>query len=323
MKKKLIVLGSCNVDYILNVPHFLTPGETLAGDQYQVALGGKGANQAVAAGRAGADITFIAAVGEDEVGKEAVAQFEKDQIQTALIKVIEAEKTGVALIFVNQEAENMIGIYAGANAHVTPEFVAPILPKIAEADMLLMQLETPIEALELAAETAKKSGVKVVLNPAPAKVLSDEFLANIDIITPNETEAKILTGITIETEEDAGKAAMILHEKGIETVIITLGKKGAWVSRTRMSTQSPSEKRDDSHEIKQLIPGFSVKAVDTIGAGDTFNGVLVTALLEDKALLDAVKMAHAAAALTVMKKGAQPAIPWRTEIDAFLQQRQQ
>ncbi|MHC5225105.1 ribokinase [Ignatzschineria sp. LJL83] len=309
MKKKLIILGSCNVDYILNVPHFLTPGETLAGDQYQVALGGKGANQAVAAGRAGADITFIAAVGNDEVGKEAIAQFKKDQIQTTLIEVIEDEKTGVALIFVNQEAENMIGIYAGANAHVTSEFVTPILPNIEASDMLLMQLETPIEALELAAKTAKKSGVKVVLNPAPAKALSDAFLANIDIITPNETEAKILTGITIDTEDDAEKAAMILHEKGIETVIITLGKKGAWVS----------EKRDDSHETKKLVPGFSVKAIDTIGAGDTFNGVLVTALLEDKALLDAVKIAHAAAALAVTKKGAQPAVPWRAEIDTFLQ----
>ena len=308
MDKKLIVLGSCNVDYILNVPHFLMPGETLAGDQYQVALGGKGANQAVAAGRAGADITFIAAVGDDEVGKEAIAQFEKDQIQTSLMKVVEAEKTGVALIFVNQEAENMIGIYGGANGHVTPEFIEPILPNIEASDMLLMQLETPIETLELAAKTAKKAGVKVVLNPAPAKALSDEFLANIDIITPNETEAKILTGITIETEDDAEKAAMILHAKGIETVIVTLGKQGAWVS-----VQS------DSDEIKQLVPGFAVKAIDTIGAGDTFNGVLVTALLEGEELLHAVKIAHAAAAIAVTRKGAQPAVPWRTEIDAFLQ----
>ncbi|UNM95756.1 ribokinase [Ignatzschineria rhizosphaerae] len=309
MKKKLIVLGSSNVDYILKVPHFLLPGETLAGDQYQVALGGKGANQAVAAGRAGANITFIAAVGDDDVGKWAITQFQKDQINTALMTVIKGEKTGVALIFVNHEGENMIGIYAGANAHVTPELVTPFISEITAADMLLMQLETPIETLELAAEKAKNAGVKVVLNPAPARDLTDAFLANIDIITPNETEAQILTGITVETDKDADLASQALHQKGIETVIITLGKRGAWVS---------VKTKDDSRGTGELVPGFMVKAVDTIGAGDTFNGALVTALLEDQTLFDAVKIAHAAGALAVMKEGAQPAIPWREEIEAFL-----
>lgn len=309
MKKKLIVLGSSNVDYILKVPHFLQPGETLAGDQYQVALGGKGANQAVAAGRAGADITFIAAVGDDDVGKDAIAQFQKDHIDTTLMTVIENEKTGVALIFVNQDGENMIGIYSGANAHVTPELVTPMLSKIEAADMLLMQLETPIETLTLAAEKAKNAGVKVALNPAPARDLSADFLANIDLITPNETEAQILTGITVETDEDANLASQVLHDKGIETVIITLGKRGAWVSvKAENTTQGTGS----------LVPGFVVKAVDTIGAGDTFNGALVTALLEDKLLPEAVRIAHAAGALAVMKEGAQPAIPWREEIDAFL-----
>lgn len=309
MKKKLIVLGSSNVDYILKVPHFLQPGETLAGDQYQVALGGKGANQAVAAGRAGADITFIAAVGDDDIGKDAIAQFQKDHIDTTLMTVIENEKTGVALIFVNQDGENMIGIYSGANAHVTPELVTPMLSKIEAADMLLMQLETPIETLTLAAEKAKNAGVKVALNPAPARDLSADFLANIDLITPNETEAQILTGITVETDEDANLASQVLHDKGIETVIITLGKRGAWVSvKAENATQGTGS----------LVPGFVVKAVDTIGAGDTFNGALVTALLEDKSLQEAVRIAHAAGALAVMKEGAQPAIPWREEIDAFL-----
>ena len=311
MRKKLVVLGSSNVDYILNVPHFLLPGETLAGDQYQVALGGKGANQAVAAGRAGANITFIAAVGDDDVGKGAIDQFKKDQIDTRLMQNIAGEKTGVALIFVNNEGENMIGIYSGANAHVTPEFITPLLPEIESCDMLLMQLETPQETLELAAETARKSGVKVVLNPAPARSLSDAFLANIDIITPNETEAQLLTGIAVETDLDADLASQVLHNKGIDTVIITLGKRGAWVS-----VKKPGSAIGEG----LLVPGFVVKAVDTIGAGDTFNGVLVTALLEDSALLDAVKMGHAAAALAVMKEGAQPAVPWREDIDAFLQE---
>lgn len=305
-----MVLGSSNVDYILKVPHFLLPGETLAGDQYQVALGGKGANQAVAAARAGADITFIAAVGDDDVGKGAIAQFQQDQIDTRLMTIIENEKTGVALIFVNKEGENMIGIYSGANAHVTPDFITPFLPDIEAAGMLLMQLETPLETLELAAKKAQSAGVKVVLNPAPARDLSDAFLENIDIITPNETEAQILTGITVETDQDADRASQVLHDKGIEIVIITLGKRGAWVS---VKTQN------GSCGVGQLVPGFVVKAVDTIGAGDTFNGVLVTALLEGKPLVEAVKMGHAAGALAVMKEGAQPSIPNRTQIDQFLQ----
>lgn len=307
MQKKLIVLGSSNVDYILNVPHFLAPGETLAGDQYQVSLGGKGANQAVAAGRAGADVTFIAAVGDDDVGKSAISQFQQDQIDTGLIQVIENEKTGVALIFVNSEGENMIGIYAGANGAMTKEVVTPLLPEIGQADLLLMQLETPQEALDLAAEHAKQSGVRVVVNPAPARALSDRFLSYIDIITPNETEAELLTGVKVETEEDAALASQKLHEKGIEVVIITLGKKGAWVSQINAF-----------QEIKgELIPGYRVKAIDTIGAGDTFNGVLVTALLEGKSLLQSVRLAHAAGALAVTKKGAYPAIPWREAIDQF------
>lgn len=310
MAKKLMVLGSSNVDYILKVPHFLLPGETLAGDQYQVALGGKGANQAVAAARAGADITFIAAVGDDDVGKGAIVQFQQDQIDTRLMTIIENEKTGVALIFVNKEGENMIGIYSGANAHVTPDFITPFLPDIEAAGMLLMQLETPLETLELAAKKAQSAGVKVVLNPAPARDLSDAFLENIDIITPNETEAQILTGITVETDQDADRASQVLHDKGIEIVIITLGKRGAWVS---VKTQN------GSCGVGQLVPGFVVKAVDTIGAGDTFNGVLVTALLEGKPLVEAVKMGHAAGALAVMKEGAQPSIPNRTQIDQFLQ----
>lgn len=305
-----MVLGSSNVDYILKVPHFLLPGETLAGDQYQVALGGKGANQAVAAARAGADITFIAAVGDDDVGKGAIVQFQQDQIDTRLMTIIENEKTGVALIFVNKEGENMIGIYSGANAHVTPDFITPFLPDIEAAGMLLMQLETPLETLELAAKKAQSAGVKVVLNPAPARDLSDAFLENIDIITPNETEAQILTGITVETDQDADRASQVLHDKGIEIVIITLGKRGAWVS---VKTQN------GSCGVGQLVPGFVVKAVDTIGAGDTFNGVLVTALLEGKPLVEAVKMGHAAGALAVMKEGAQPSIPNRTQIDQFLQ----
>lgn len=303
--KKLIVLGSSNIDYILNVPHFLAPGETLSGTQYQVALGGKGANQAVAAGRAGANIQFISAVGNDPVGKDALEQFKKDHINISAIEAIKNENTGVALIFVNNEAENMIGIYPGANAHITKDYIKPYIKDIQTCNLLLMQLEIPIDTIMHAATEAKKSGACVVLNPAPAQSLSDKLLCNIDIITPNETEAKILTGIEIQSLEDADHAAKFLHKKGIPTVIITLGKQGAWVSHNQHG---------------KLIEGFSVNAIDTIAAGDTFNGVLATALLEDMSLDDAVLMAHAAAAISVTRKGAQPSVPLRAEIDQFLKE---
>lgn len=302
-QKKLVVLGSTNIDHILNVPYFLAPGETLSAHQYQVAMGGKGANQAVAAGRAGANIKFITALGDDPFGKEALEQFKNDGIDTSLIKIVQNEKTGVALIFVNDEGENMIGIHAGANAHVTPEMLEERIAEIESADALLMQLEIPLETIQLATKHAKKHGVLVALNPAPAKPLPDELLSQIDIITPNETEAEILTGVKVDSTENAQKASQILHEKGIKTVIITMGKMGAWVSENNQGI---------------LISGFKVQAIDTIAAGDTFNGVLIMALLEGLTLNSAIQKAHAAAAIAVTRKGAQPSIPWKDEIESFL-----
>lgn len=301
--KKLVVLGSTNIDHILNVPHFLAPGETLSASQYQVAMGGKGANQAVAAGRAGANIQFITALGDDPFGQEALQQFKNDGIDTSLIKIIPNEKTGVALIFVNDEGENMIGIHSGANAHVTPEMLEERIDIIESANALLMQLEIPLETIQLATACAKQNGVLVVLNPAPAKPLSDELLSQIDIITPNETEAEILTGVKVDSTDSAQKASKILHDEGISIVIITMGKMGAWVSE---------------HNQGILIPGFNVTAIDTIAAGDTFNGVLVMALLEGLTLNVAIQKAHAAAAIAVTRKGAQPSIPWKNEIEDFL-----
>lgn len=302
---KLVVLGSINADHILNLEHFPTPGETVTGQGYQVAFGGKGANQAVAAGRSGAEIAFIACVGDDDTGSRVCKQLASDKIDTAPIRTINDEATGVALIFVNGAGENVIGIHAGANAALTPELVEAEQQKIAEASALLMQLESPLESVLAAAKIAHQHQTKVILNPAPACELSDELLALLDMITPNETEAEKLTGVRVETDEDAAKAAHVLHGKGIDTVIITLGSRGVWLS------EKGSGKR---------VPGFKVKAVDTIAAGDTFNGALVTALLEDKPMEDAVRFAHAAAAIAVTRKGAQPSVPWRKEIDEFLQQ---
>lgn len=300
---RLTVLGSINVDHIMNIAQFPAPGETVIGKQYQTAFGGKGANQAVACGRSGADITFIACVGDDAIGAEILAQLKHDRIHTAAISVIPETTTGVAMIFVNGEGENVIGISAGANAALTPECFSPYQMIVAQSDALLMQLESPLETVITAAEIAKKNQTKVILNPAPARELPDSLLRLVDVITPNETEAEKLTGISVSDETGAAQAAQALHDKGIEQVLITLGSRGVWLSINGEG---------------RCIPGFKVNAVDTIAAGDTFNGAYVTALLEGKPADDAVRFAHAAAAISVTRRGAQPSVPWRKEIDAFL-----
>ncbi|WP_281732776.1 ribokinase [Franconibacter pulveris 1160] len=304
---KLVVLGSINADHILNLDAFPSPGETVTGNHYQVAFGGKGANQAVAAGRSGADIDFIACVGSDDTGARVRQQLVQDKVDVAPVSVIEGESTGVALIFVNGEGENVIAIHAGANASLTPALVEAQHERIAKASALLMQLESPVESVLAAARIAQQNHTRVILNPAPARRLSDELLALVDIITPNETEAEKLTGIAVKNDDDAAKAAAALHAKGIGTVIITLGSRGVWASVNGEG---------------QRVPGFKVKAIDTIAAGDTFNGALLTALLEEKPLAEAIRFAHAAAAIAVTRPGAQPSVPWRKEIDDFLAQQE-
>ena len=303
---KLVVLGSINADHILNIEQFPRPGETVIGQQYNVAFGGKGANQAVAAGRSGADIAFIACVGDDDIGERVRQQLTADKIDTQPIEAIKGATTGVALIFVNSDGENVIGINAGANSAVTPEYLRRYQQQVIDADALLMQLESPLDTVIAAAKLAKQHPTQVILNPAPARKLPDELLTLVDMITPNETEAERLTGIHIEQDDDAAKAAQILHDKGITTVIITLGSRGVWLSEQGKG---------------KLVAGFKVNAVDTIAAGDTFNGALLTALLEGQSMDVAVRFAHAAAAIAVTRPGAQPSIPWRAEIDSFLQER--
>lgn len=300
---KLAVLGSINADHILNLTTFPRPGETVIGKQYHVAFGGKGANQAVAAGRSGADIAFIACVGEDDIGQRIRQQLAEDNIDITSVKTVAGESTGVALIFVNSEGENSIGIYAGANASLTSARVKEHQQTIADADAILMQLESPLDSVLAAAKIAQQHQTKVILNPAPATKLSDELLSLIDMITPNETEAEILTGVHIESDGDAARAAAVLHNKGITSVLITLGSRGVWLSEEGRG---------------QRIAGFNVEAVDTIAAGDTFNGALITGLLEGMAMPQAVRFAHAAAAIAVTRPGAQASVPWREETDSFL-----
>lgn len=306
MTKKLVVLGSVNADQVMNVPRFPKPGETLVGSNYRIAYGGKGANQAVAAGRAGANISFIATIGDDDIGARMKAQFVIDGIDISPVMTITNSPTGVAMIWVSSEGENSIAISAGANAELTPERLAAHHRLIEDADVLLMQLESPLQTVEAAAVIAKNAGTKVILNPAPAAALPQSLLQLVDVITPNETEAEALTGIHVETDQDAQKAADALHAYGIETVLITLGARGVWLSEAGKG---------------RLISGFRVQAVDTTAAGDTFNGAFVTAQLEGLPLDDAIRFAHAAAAISVTRPGAQPSVPTREEIDAFLKTR--
>ena len=222
---KLVVFGSVNADHVLQVPTFPRPGETLHGSNYQVIPGGKGANQAVAAARLNADIGFIACVGDDSFGINIRESFKVDGINISGVKMQPNCPTGIAMIQVSKEGENTICISAEANAKLTAEAIEPNLDQIREAQYLLMQLETPLDGIIQAAQTAKSAQTSVILNPAPARELPDELLRCVDIITPNETEAEVLTGITVYDDQSAQKAADALHAKGVHTVMITLGAK--------------------------------------------------------------------------------------------------
>jgi len=306
IKPKIVIVGSSNTDMIIKVPHIPKPGETILGGKFSTASGGKGANQTVAAARSGGDVTLIARLGKDMFGEKALQGFVEDGINVDNIKTDPKEPSGVAEIFVDENGENSIAVASGANLNLSPQDVRKVKGVIANSDILLMQLEIPVDTVRTAAKIARKNGVKVILNPAPAQKLKDDLLQNISIITPNEIEAEMLTGIKVNDNTSAKQAADILLKKGIETVIITLGQRGAFYVTSKAS---------------KLISGFQVKAVDATAAGDTFNGALAVALGESMPLKNAISFANAAAALSVTKLGAQPSAPKRDEIEKLLKER--
>jgi len=303
MGKKIVVVGSSNTDMIIKVPLLPKPGETILGGSFFSAAGGKGANQAVAAARAGGDVIFLARIGDDMFGHKAKEGFVKDNINVDYVLTDESEPSGVALILVAEDGENVIAVAGGANSCLSPSDVEKQNDVISSADILLGQLETPLETIYKAVTIASDNGVKVILNPAPAQELSDDILGKVSILTPNESEAQLLTGIEVDTEDNASKAADVLMDKGVETVLLTMGPRGAYIATANS---------------KELIPGFKVKAVDATAAGDVFNGALAVAIADKKSMREAVSFANAAAALSVTKLGAQPSAPTKDQIDKFL-----
>ena len=306
MGNKIAVVGSSNTDMIIKTEHIPKPGETVIGGNFSTAAGGKGANQAVAAARAGGTVRFIARVGTDVFGDQAVEGFVKDKIDVSHVLRDADEPSGVALIFVDHHGENSIAVASGANSKLSPADVQAAEKAIAEADVLVMQLETPLETIGEAAAIGARAGLKTILNPAPAQPLDDELLRHVSILTPNESEAELLTGIAVESVADAQKAAQALTEKGIGIVLVTLGPRGVFVHGDGMD---------------ELVPGIAVEAVDSTAAGDVFNGALAVALAEGRPLRQAVQFANAAGAISVTRLGAQPSAPSRAEIMAFLELR--
>ncbi|MEE6666237.1 ribokinase [Pediococcus acidilactici] len=301
MTNKVVVLGSLNVDRILQMDRVPEPGETLALNNQDMAGGGKGANQAIAAARSGAQTSFIGRVGADENGKFMLQQLVNSGVTTDLVAVDEDAGTGQAFVMVEKSGENRILIYGGANAQLSATDVKKAQTQIAAADLMVAQLETPVETTQFAFQMAKELGVKTILNPAPAVAkLPAELLKNTDVITPNETEVEILTGIAVTDEAAMLKAAQRLHDLGVTTVIITLGSKGVFY--------------DDGAQ-HGIVPAFKVQAVDTTAAGDTFLGALSSELNPDLSnLKTAIEYGNKASSLAVQKMGAQPSIPTRKDI---------
>ena len=303
---RIVVIGSINVDLVVRVATLPRPGETVIGGRFASVHGGKGANQAVAAARAGGHTTFVARVGDDPMGRSAIKAFQAEGIETDFITITPECPTGVALILVDAAGENSIAVAGGANDRLSTDDIERARPAIEAADVVLLQLEVPLAAVAHAVTIARAAGTRVILNPAPACPLPATLLTGVDILTPNETEAESLAGRgsdTASSSADVERTAGTLLGLGPRAVVVTLGPAGALVAVAADRT---------------LVPAFPVEPRDTVAAGDVFNGCLAVMLAEGLDLVAATRFAAAAAAISVTREGAQTSAPRRGEIEAFL-----
>jgi len=306
----IVVVGSLNIDLVVEVPVIPQPGETVLGKNFATFPGGKGANQAVAAARLGAQVTLIGRVGDDVFGEQLLANARAEGVDISYVSVDNEAATGVAMIAVDSAGQNSIAVASGANYKLTVAHVHAAWADMTHADLLVLPLETPMDTIETAIRLANEQGTKVVLNPAPARKLSNDLLARVDVLVPNEPETAQLTGRAVETHDDVAEAAGQLLARGVSDVVLTLGSRGALVLEG--SGAKPEFTYIDPHQVE---------VVDTTAAGDAFVAALAVALGEGMSLVDATIFANAAGALTVTRPGAQPALPVREEVDQLLEER--
>lgn len=306
MAEKVTVFGSFVVDLMARAPRLPVPGETVKGSFFKQGAGGKGFNQGIAAHKAGGDVTMITKLGRDSLAAVATDAMDSVGLSKDHLFFSEEEPTGVALISVDEKtSQNEIIIVPGACATISDADIDSVKARILESAYLLLQLEVNQDANEKVAALAKANGVRVIVNTAPYSPVADAFLNGCYLVTPNEVEAEELTGVCVTDLESADRAAKVFMEKGVQNVVITLGSRGVYINT-------------DGHS--QIVPAYKVNAIDTTGAGDAFNGGLLTALSEGKTLVEAAKFANALAALSVQRLGTTPSMPTREEIDAFLQE---
>jgi ribokinase len=313
MPKPIVVIGSSNVDFIMKMDHLPARDETVTGAVFMQTFGGKGANQAVAAGRAGGNVIFVNCVGDDPYAGPMVSGYAESGVRTDHIFHEHGISTGAALVMVGEGGHNYLSVASGANGRLTPERIDSVRDLIASAAYVLMQFEIPAESIARALEIAAEEGVPIVWNYAPANPFDVSELAKVEILVANEPEAAALTGLPVTDLASAQEAAWALLSLGVHTAIVTLGEAGSVIA-----TGDPAA----GTAAAVHVSAFPVEALDTTAAGDTYCGCLVVALAEGRSLPEAVRFAGAAAALSVQKLGAQPSMPWRHEIDAFLATRE-
>jgi ribokinase len=307
MVKKIVVIGSSNIDFIMKMPRLPKVGETITDAVFMQTFGGKGANQAVGAARAGGNVYFVNCVGDDDITPVMLEQYKRDGINTGFVFKETNISSGTALVMIGEQGANYLSVAPGANYKLSPAYIDKAADLIKEAGIILLQYEIPTNTLKYTLDFCEKHGKKVLWNFAPARDFEKEYLKKVSILVVNETEAEILSGIAINNEASVIIAAKELANLGCGTVIITLGIRGSFIY---------------SSEGEEWVPAFKVEAVDTTAAGDIYCGCLAVALVEGKTLSESVKFAGAAAAISVTRLGAQPSAPSRTEIDSFLKARE-